>query len=88
MRKDYTFVKKKKKKKRHFEGENDQFVSPQDLNRKTDKSVMSPKEIYFEANLIESYSDAKFQDIREMAQNFVRMLEKEPLKIIVFSGKI
>ena len=55
---------------------------------KTDKSVMSPKEIYFEANLIESNSDAKFQDIREMAQNFVRMLEKEPLKIIVFSGKI
>ena len=88
MRKDYTFVKKKKKKKRHFEGENDQFVSPQDLNRKTDKSVMSPKEIYFEASLIESNSDAKFQDIREMAQNFVRMLEKEPLKIIVFSGKI
>ena len=29
-----------------------------------------------------------FQDIREMAQNFVRMLEREPLKIIVFSGKI
>ena len=28
-----------------------------------------------------------FQDIREMAQNFVRMLEKESLKIIVFSGK-
>ena len=49
-----------KKKKRHFEGENDQFLSPQDLNRKTDKSVMSPKEIYFEANLIESNSDAKF----------------------------
>ena len=77
--------KKKKKKKINFEGENYQFVSPQDLNRKTDKSVMSPKEIYFEANLIESNSDAKFQDIREMAQNFVRMLEKEPLKIIVFS---
>ena len=29
-----------------------------------------------------------FQDIREMAQNFVRMLEKEPLKKIVFSSKI
>ena len=50
---------------------------------------MNPKEMYFEANLIECNSDAKFPgypwDERKI---FMRILERERLKIHVFAGNI
>ena len=78
LKSKFHFLKRYDANVQNIEGQNDQFVSPQDLNQKTDKSVMSPKEIYFEANLIESNSDAKFprypwdgpkfcEDVRERA---------------------
>ena len=43
-------------------------TGPQSKNRQI---VVNPKEMYFEANLIECNSDAKFLGIREMNEKFL-----------------